>query len=329
MGHRFLVASGGVNSRAAAGLGTIRLLASRPCCASPVRPRGPGPRARADPLVRPDLPGGLRPVPVAGRAARASPGSPTPAGPGATSRTCCSTACWAWCSAGAWAMRCSTSRASTWPTRRDPDGVEGRHVLPRRAAGRDRRHGLFARARAQLPAGDGPGRALRAHRPGLGRIGNFINGELWGRAADPSLPWAMVFPQSGSAMARHPSQLYQLRWKACCCSCCCGGTGASRAPPARWRARSCRLRRLPLRRRVLPRARQLPGPAGAGHEHGPVAVRADDRGRRGAVGGPAPQRPRRSMPMRQIFLDTETTGLTPTTATASSRSAASRWSTGA
>jgi phosphatidylglycerol:prolipoprotein diacylglycerol transferase len=43
-----------------------------------------------------------------------------------------------------------------------------------------------------------------------GRIGNFINGELWGRAADPSLPWAMVFPQSGSAIPRHPSQLYQF-----------------------------------------------------------------------------------------------------------------------
>ena len=43
-----------------------------------------------------------------------------------------------------------------------------------------------------------------------GRIGNFINGELWGRAADPSLPWAMVFPQSGQSFARHPSQLYQF-----------------------------------------------------------------------------------------------------------------------
>ncbi len=43
-----------------------------------------------------------------------------------------------------------------------------------------------------------------------GRIGNFINGELWGRAADPSLPWAMAFPQSGSMMPRHPSQLYQF-----------------------------------------------------------------------------------------------------------------------
>lgn len=43
-----------------------------------------------------------------------------------------------------------------------------------------------------------------------GRIGNFINGELWGRAADPSLPWAMVFPQAGDGIARHPSQLYQF-----------------------------------------------------------------------------------------------------------------------
>ena len=43
-----------------------------------------------------------------------------------------------------------------------------------------------------------------------GRIGNFINGELWGRLADPSLAWAMVFPQSGSQLPRHPSQLYQF-----------------------------------------------------------------------------------------------------------------------
>ena len=41
-----------------------------------------------------------------------------------------------------------------------------------------------------------------------GRIGNFINGELWGRVADPGLPWAMVFPQV-DMQARHPSQLYQ------------------------------------------------------------------------------------------------------------------------
>ena len=48
--------------------------------------------------------------------------------------------------------------------------------------------------------------------PGLaaGRVGNFINGELWGRAAPPDLPWAMVFPQSGSMVPRHPSQAYQF-----------------------------------------------------------------------------------------------------------------------
>lgn len=47
--------------------------------------------------------------------------------------------------------------------------------------------------------------------PGLmfGRIGNFINGELWGRAASSDLPWAMAFKHSGSMIARHPSQLYE------------------------------------------------------------------------------------------------------------------------
>ncbi|CAM4387291.1 prolipoprotein diacylglyceryl transferase [Bordetella muralis] len=43
---------------------------------------------------------------------------------------------------------------------------------------------------------------------GAGRLGNFINGELWGRPTD--VPWAMVFPQSGTDVPRHPSQLYEL-----------------------------------------------------------------------------------------------------------------------
>jgi len=42
----------------------------------------------------------------------------------------------------------------------------------------------------------------------LGRLANFINGELWGREAGPDVPWAMVFPGAGDA-ARHPSQLYE------------------------------------------------------------------------------------------------------------------------
>ncbi|MCH8550453.1 MAG: prolipoprotein diacylglyceryl transferase [Natronospirillum sp.] len=39
------------------------------------------------------------------------------------------------------------------------------------------------------------------------RTGNFINGELWGRATD--VPWAMIFPHAPDDLARHPSQLYQ------------------------------------------------------------------------------------------------------------------------
>jgi phosphatidylglycerol:prolipoprotein diacylglycerol transferase len=40
----------------------------------------------------------------------------------------------------------------------------------------------------------------------LGRIANFINGELWGRPTD--VPWAMIFP-NGGPLPRHPSQLYE------------------------------------------------------------------------------------------------------------------------
>ena len=40
----------------------------------------------------------------------------------------------------------------------------------------------------------------------LGRLANFINGELWGRPTD--VPWAMVFP-NGGPLPRHPSQLYE------------------------------------------------------------------------------------------------------------------------
>lgn len=43
---------------------------------------------------------------------------------------------------------------------------------------------------------------------GCGRIGNFINGELWG--APSSVPWAMIFPDArAGAIPRHPSQLYE------------------------------------------------------------------------------------------------------------------------
>lgn len=42
---------------------------------------------------------------------------------------------------------------------------------------------------------------------GLGRLGNFINAELWGRPTE--LPWGMVFPGAGN-LPRHPSQLYEM-----------------------------------------------------------------------------------------------------------------------
>jgi phosphatidylglycerol:prolipoprotein diacylglycerol transferase len=44
-----------------------------------------------------------------------------------------------------------------------------------------------------------------------GRLGNFINGELWGRTTDvESVPWAMIFPSAQDGLYRHPSQLYEF-----------------------------------------------------------------------------------------------------------------------
>lgn len=42
----------------------------------------------------------------------------------------------------------------------------------------------------------------------FGRLGNFMNGELWGRPIESIVPWAIVFPEGGN-MARHPSQIYE------------------------------------------------------------------------------------------------------------------------
>lgn len=41
----------------------------------------------------------------------------------------------------------------------------------------------------------------------LGRMANFVNGELWGRTT--TVPWAIIFPDSGTFEPRHPSQLYE------------------------------------------------------------------------------------------------------------------------
>jgi phosphatidylglycerol---prolipoprotein diacylglyceryl transferase len=47
----------------------------------------------------------------------------------------------------------------------------------------------------------------------LGRVANFVNGELWGRTTD--VPWAMVFP-GGGPLPRHPSQLYEAGLEGLC-----------------------------------------------------------------------------------------------------------------
>ncbi len=67
---------------------------------------------------------------------------------------------------------------------------------------------IFARVH-RVPFGEVADTLAFAGTPGLffGRIGNFINGELYGRPTD--LPWAMVFPADPLQVPRHPSQLYE------------------------------------------------------------------------------------------------------------------------
>ena len=92
---------------------------------------------------------------------------------------------------------------------------------------------------------------------GAGRIGNFINGELWGRAADPSLPWAVVFPQAGDTLFAQAAR---------------GGNGRELVPHLLWLAAH--------RRRSVSRARGTVWPHAARHVGGAVVIGADDRDRR-------------------------------------------------
>ena len=91
---------------------------------------------------------------------------------------------------------------------RDLAAVEWRHVVPWRLHRlRDRGRPVRAQPRASRSCRS----ATSPARPApiglfLGRIANFINGELWGRPTD--VPWAMVFP-GGGPLPRHPSQLYE------------------------------------------------------------------------------------------------------------------------
>jgi len=74
--------------------------------------------------------------------------------------------------------------------------VEGRHVVPRRLRWRN----ISILSLGDLTCAVAPIGLL------LGRLANFVNGELWGRPTD--VPWAMVFP-TGGPLPRHPSQLYE------------------------------------------------------------------------------------------------------------------------
>ena len=62
-----------------------------------------------------------------------------------------------------------------------------------------------------------------------GRVGNFINGELWGRPASADLPWSMVFPYVDQ-LPRHPRRSTRRSAKGCCCSSSCGSIRPARAP---------------------------------------------------------------------------------------------------
>ena len=121
-----------------------------------------------------------------------------------------------------------------------------------------------------------------------GRIGNFINGELWG--APTSLPWGVVFsdPRAGG-VPRHPSQLYEAGLE---------GRGAVRGAVAVFvqaQAARSRVRPVPgpvrpnaLRRGVHPPARRPVGLLGLRlADHGPAALPAHD-GRRALPDGLEP-----------------------------------------
>ena len=112
----------------------------------------------------------------------------------------------------------------------------------------------------------------------LGRIANFINSELWGRPADASVPWAMVFP-NGGPLPRHPSQLYEAALEGIVLFTHPRGDDPARRPEAagpdpRQLYRDLRL--CAYHRRVLPRARPAARIFVGRADHGYAAVGADD-----------------------------------------------------
>ena len=110
----------------------------------------------------------------------------------------------------------------------------------------------------------------------LGRIANFINGELWGRPSD--VPWAMVFP-NGGPLPRHPSQLYEATLEGLVLFAVLFVlVRARRAEAARHHHRRvrARLRDDPHVLRAVPRARRAARISLARPHHGNAAVAAAD-----------------------------------------------------
>lgn len=91
----------------------------------------------------------------------------------------------------------------------------------------------------------------------FGRIGNFINGELWGRAASPDLPWAMIFKHSGTLVPRHPSQLYEAFLEGALLLLCFGFFPQAASNRRRRGALLHGLWTRAIHCRVFPRTRQL------------------------------------------------------------------------
>jgi hypothetical protein len=109
-----------------------------------------------------------------------------------------------------------------------------------------------------------------------GRLGNFINAELPGRPADPSLPWAMIWPNVDNirAIPRRSTRCWSM---ASCCSSSCGSLRATRAAHGGGRHVLAAVRLRALLHRVLPRA-GLRSPLRRHHHLGRAdAVGADDR----------------------------------------------------
>ena len=143
-------------------------------------------------------------------------------------------ACSAWCWVDGWARCCSTNPGYYLA---DPlaksASLERRNELSRRASGRSSPSlWLFSRktGKTWLAITDfiAP---LVPLGLGAGRIGNFINGELWGRDRPTCLgPWS--FPRA-DGLPRHPSQTLRNRVEGLSCSSFCGSIRARPAPRAR------------------------------------------------------------------------------------------------